>query len=82
MTQPQFDEIPLDPDTIKAHIRVRREAVAIMLREVSILSENLRKKIGPIAMIEWMATQTAATDDILAATTEFVNQKETHDDQH
>lgn len=75
-----MDEIPLDPDTIKAHIVVRREAIAIMLREVSILSENLRKKIGPVAMIQWMQTQTQATDDILAATTAAVNehQKETH----
>jgi hypothetical protein len=73
MSEIQFDELPMEPDAIKAAIRVRREAVAIMLREVSILSENLRKKIGPVAMIQWMATQANAVDEVLKTNTEFVN---------
>lgn len=75
MTNPevQFDELPLDPEEIKRHIRVRREAIALMLREVAALSAALERKIGIPATIAWMASQAKVTDDILAATTDFVN---------
>jgi hypothetical protein len=77
MTEVQFDELPMEPDAIKAAIRIRREAIALMLREVSALSAALERKIGAPAMIAWMASQAKVTDDILATTTEFVNKGKT-----
>jgi hypothetical protein len=77
MSGVQFDELPLDPEIIKQHIKVRREAIALMLREVSALSAALERKIGAPAMIAWMASQAKVTDDILATTTEFVNKGKT-----
>lgn len=66
MTEIAYDDLPLEPEEIKRHIVVRREAVAIMLREVSVLSESLRQKIGAPAFLMWMAAQADATNEILS----------------
>jgi hypothetical protein len=53
----QSDDIPVEPEAIKAAIRVRREAISIMLKEVAMLTDVLRAKLGPVAMLQWMNEQ-------------------------
>ena len=50
-------EFPTDVETMKKHIVVRREAVALMLQEIAALTEALKAQIGIPAWIEWMKTQ-------------------------
>jgi hypothetical protein len=45
---------PTDPEMIKAHMDARRQAVRILLAELTMLSERLRNIIGPAAWLEYM----------------------------
>jgi hypothetical protein len=48
-------EDPKSPEEIKQAIRARREAISIMGNEIQILTDQLHKKIGPEALIQFMA---------------------------
>jgi hypothetical protein len=56
-------DIPTDPAEIMEHLKVRHQAIKIMLADITMLSERLRATIGPVAWIEYMAKLKAAGDD-------------------
>jgi hypothetical protein len=51
-------DMPTDPEEIKKAMDVRRQAVRIMLAELTMLSERLRKVIGPGDWLQYTASQT------------------------
>lgn len=55
MSEPSL--MPDDPDVIKEHIKLRQEAVRILLHELGLLSQRLREKLGPADWVRWMAEQ-------------------------
>jgi hypothetical protein len=55
-------DMPTDPEEIKKAMAVRRQAVRIMLAELTMLSERLRKVMGPAAWLQWTASQTEASE--------------------
>jgi hypothetical protein len=75
MTGIQGDEVPTDPETIKEHIKVRRQAVRIMLAEITVLSERLRKTVGPVEWLKYMSAESeAAGADIFGVAKERAQQ--------
>jgi len=60
--------MPEDVDEIKAHIMARREAVVICTQELTLLSEKLRAKLGPVEWLKWMTESVKdGQDDIITA---------------
>lgn len=51
------EEPPTDPVIIKQHIAVRREAVKIMLSEITMLSDRLRHTVGPVEWLKYQAQE-------------------------
>jgi hypothetical protein len=55
----QYAEFPVETDKIKHDIRIRREAVTIMMGEIEALRRALKAKIGPVEWLRWMQEQAA-----------------------
>lgn len=55
-------ELPDDIPTIKEHLRVRREAVQIMMMEIHILENALQVKLGPSGWVAYQADLAAARE--------------------
>ena len=47
-------DLPTNPVDIKKAIDVRRQATRIMMAEITVLSELLRKIIGPVEWLKYM----------------------------
>ena len=47
-------DLPTNPVDIKKAIDVRRQATRIMMAEITVLSELLRKTIGPVEWLKYM----------------------------
>lgn len=47
-------DLPTDPADMKKAIEVRRQAVRIMMAEISVLSEGLRQIVGPVEWLRYM----------------------------
>ncbi len=66
--------MPEDPDEIKSHIMARRKAVVICTQEITLLSEKLRAKLGPVEWLKWMSESVKdGQDDII---TQFIKQQQ------
>lgn len=48
-------DLPTNPEDIKKAIDVRRQATRIMMAEITVLSELLRKTIGPVEWLRYMS---------------------------
>lgn len=57
MPEAEYDDLPDDVETIKKHLDVRREAVRIMLEEITVLTQALRSKLGPEAWVAYLSEQ-------------------------
>ena len=69
-----MSEMPEDVEEIKAHIMARREAVVICTQELTLLSEKLRSKLGPVEWLAWMNESVKnGQDDIL---TQFIKKQQ------
>ncbi len=66
---------PSDPETIKEHIIAHQQAARIILAQLTMLSERLRHKIGPVAWLEFMGKNNA---DIMAEMTRHEDSLKEH----
>ena len=50
----EYEELPQNPETTKQLLKVRRELVQKVLGEIGMLSDILKKQLGPSAYLQYM----------------------------
>jgi hypothetical protein len=70
---PEFDELPDDVEQIKAHLHARREAVRILLEEITVLTQALRIKLGPAAWMVYLSQQQQQLETDMRRRTDTIN---------
>lgn len=68
----EFDDLPDDIPTIKEHLHVRREAVRMMMEEITVLTQALRIKLGPAAWVVYLSEQQAQQETDMRRRTEKI----------
>lgn len=71
----EFDDLPEEIPLIKEHLAVRREAVRIMMEEITILTQALRAKLGPQAWVMYLSEQQQAKETDMRIRTEEADER-------